>query len=63
MKEFFAQFNPFHIPSPKERMARDLERAYHGLLDAEQAENYAKSLVAYNKAEIARLTKQLGDKE
>lgn len=46
-------------PSPEELMARELDSARRGLLEALSARDYAVSLVAYHETRIDRLRAML----
>lgn len=47
--------NPFRTPSPQELMARELDQAQRGLLEAHSAREYAESMVDYHSKRIERL--------
>lgn len=51
--------NPFRRISPEEMMARELDMARRGLLEAQTARDYANSMVQYHEARIDRLRAQL----
>jgi hypothetical protein len=51
--------NPFRSPSPEELMARELDNARRGLLEAQSARDYATAMVAYHETRIDRLRAQL----
>lgn len=51
--------NPFRNPSPEELMARELDNARRGLLEAQSARDYATAMVAYHETRIDRLRAQL----
>ena len=46
-------------PSPEELVARELDEARRGLLEAMTGRDYANAMVAYHEARIARLRAQL----
>ena len=48
-------------PSPDELAARELDAAKRALLQAQTAEEYARSQVIYNQQRIARLRAYLAD--
>lgn len=48
-------------PTPEELAARELDNARRALLEAQTAEEYARSQVIYNKQRIARLRSWLAD--
>ena len=48
-------------PSAEELAARELAQARRALLEAQTAEEFARSQVAYNQARIARLRAYLAD--
>jgi hypothetical protein len=50
---------PFKKPTPLELIAKQLATAHIELLEAEQGVDYAKSIVEYNKAVIARLNTRI----
>jgi hypothetical protein len=47
--------NPFRTPSPQELMARELDQAQRGLLEAHGAREYADAMVTYHTKRIERL--------
>jgi hypothetical protein len=51
--------NPFRTPSPKELMARELDQARRGLLEAQTGRDYAMAMVNYHLNRIDRLRAQL----
>ena len=50
-------------PSPEELASRELAHARRALLEAQSAEEFARSQVMYNKQRIARLRAYLADLE
>ena len=50
-------------PSPDELAARELDAAKRALLQAQSAQEYARSMVIYNQQRIARLRAYLADQE
>ena len=48
-------------PSPDELAARELDAAKRALLQAQSAQEYARSMVIYNQQRIARLRAYLAD--
>ena len=50
-------------PSPDELAARELDAAKRALLQAQTAEEYARSQVIYNQQRIARLRAYLADQD
>lgn len=50
-------------PTPEELAARELDNARRALLEAQTAEEYARSQVIYNKQRISRLKAYLADLE
>lgn len=53
----------FTGPSPEELASRELAQARRALLEAQSAEEFARSQVIYNKQRIARLRAYLADME
>jgi hypothetical protein len=51
--------NPFRTPSPEELIARELDQARRGLLEAQTGRDYATAMVAYHETRIDRLRTQL----
>jgi hypothetical protein len=51
--------NPFRTPSPEELIARELDQARRGLLEAQTARDYANAMVIYHETRIDRLRTQL----
>jgi len=51
--------NPFRTPSPEELIARELDQARRGLLEAQTARDYASAMVIYHESRIDRLRAQL----
>ena len=51
--------NPFRTPSPEELIARELDQARRGLLEAQTARDYANAMVSYHETRIERLRTQL----
>jgi len=51
--------NPFRTPSPEELIARELDQARRGLLEAQTARDYASAMVIYHETRIDRLRAQL----
>lgn len=51
--------NPFRTPSPEELIARELDQARRGLLEAQTGRDYAAAMVGYHEARIDRLRLQL----
>jgi hypothetical protein len=51
--------NPFRTPSPEELIARELDQARRGLLEAQTARDYANAMVIYHETRIDRLRAQL----
>jgi hypothetical protein len=51
--------NPFRNPSPEELIARELDQARRGLLEAQTARDYASAMVLYHETRIDRLRSQL----
>jgi hypothetical protein len=49
--------------SPDELAARELDAAKRALLQAQSAQEYARSMVIYNQQRIARLRAYLADRE
>jgi hypothetical protein len=52
-------FNPFRTPSPEELIARELDQARRGLLEAQTGRDYANAMVLYHETRIDRLRAQL----
>jgi len=52
-------YNPFRDPSPEEMIARELDQARRGLLEAQTGRDYANAMVQYHEARIDRLRSQL----
>jgi hypothetical protein len=50
-------------PSPDELAARELDAAKRALLQAQSAQEYARSMVIYNQQRIQRLRAYLADQE
>ena len=50
-------------PSPDELAARELDAAKRALLQAQSAQEYARSMVIYNQQRIARLRAYLADQD
>jgi hypothetical protein len=50
-------------PTPDELAARELAQARRALLEAQSAQEYARSMVMYNQQRIARLRAYLADPE
>ena len=50
-------------PNDQERAARELAQARHALLEAQTAEEFARSQVIYNQQRIARLRAYLADQD
>lgn len=50
-------------PTPDELAARELAQARRALLEAQTAQEYARSMVTYNQQRIARLRAYLADHE
>ena len=50
-------------PSPDELAARELDAAKRALLQAQSAQEYARSMVIYNQQRIARLRAYLADQK
>ena len=51
--------NPFRTPSPEELIARELDQARRGLLEAQTGRDYANAMVLYHETRIDRLRSQL----
>jgi len=51
--------NPFRTPSPEELIARELDQARRGLLEAQTGRDYASAMVLYHETRIDRLRAQL----
>lgn len=51
--------NPFRTPSPEELVARELDQARRGLLEAQTGRDYANAMVLYHETRIDRLRSQL----
>ncbi len=51
--------NPFRTPSPEELIARELDQARRGLLEAQTGRDYANAMVIYHETRIERLRTQL----
>lgn len=51
--------NPFRTPSPEELVARELDEARRGLLEALTGRDYAIAMVSYHETRIERLKAQL----
>lgn len=51
--------NPFRTPSPEELIARELDQARRGLLEAQTGRDYANAMVIYHETRIERLRAQL----
>jgi len=51
--------NPFRTPSPEELIARELDQARRGLLEALTGRDYASAMVLYHETRIDRLRAQL----
>lgn len=51
--------NPFRSPSPEELIARELDQARRGLLEAQTGRDYANAMVLYHETRIDRLRTQL----
>lgn len=51
--------NPFRSPSPEELIARELDQARRGLLEAQTGRDYANAMVLYHETRIDRLRAQL----
>ncbi len=51
--------NPFRTPSPEELIARELDQARRGLLEAQTGRDYANAMVIYHETRIDRLRAQL----
>ena len=51
--------NPFRTPSPEELIARELDQARRGLLEAQTGRDYANAMVIYHETRIDRLRTQL----
>jgi len=51
--------NPFRTPSPEELIARELDQARRGLLEALTGRDYANAMVLYHETRIDRLRSQL----
>jgi hypothetical protein len=51
--------NPFRTPSPEELIARELDQARRGLLEAQTGRDYANAMVFYHETRIHRLRAQL----
>jgi hypothetical protein len=51
--------NPFRTPSPEELIARELDQARRGLLEAQTGRDYATAMVAYHETRIGRLRAML----
>ncbi len=51
--------NPFRTPSPEELVARELDQARRGLLEAQTGRDYANAMVLYHETRIDRLRAQL----
>jgi hypothetical protein len=51
--------NPFRTPSPEELIARELDQARRGLLEAQTGRDYAVAMVAYHETRIDRLRAML----
>lgn len=59
----WSHLNPFRRVSPEELMARELDDARRGLLEAQTARDYAGSMVDYHEARIVRLRTALEKSE
>lgn len=51
--------NPFRTLSPEELVARELDQARRGLLEAQTGRDYATAMVTYHETRIDRLRAQL----
>ena len=51
--------NPFRNPSPEEMMVRKLDYARRSLLDAQEARDYANSMVLFHETRIDALRAQI----
>jgi len=51
--------NPFRTPSPEELVARELDQARRGLLEAQTGRDFANAMVLYHETRIDRLRAQL----
>lgn len=51
--------NPFRNPSPEELMARKLDNARRSLLEAQEARDYANSMVLFHETRIDCLRAQM----
>lgn len=51
--------NPFRVPSPEELMARKLDSARRSLLEAQEARDYANSMVLFHETRIDSLRAQM----
>jgi hypothetical protein len=51
--------NPFRTPSEQELIARELDQARRGLLEAQTGRDYANAMVIYHESRIDRLRTQL----
>lgn len=51
--------NPFRVPSPEELMARKLDNARRSLLEAQEARDYANSMVLFHETRIDSLRAQM----
>ncbi len=51
--------NPFRTLSPEELIARELDQARRGLLEAQTGRDYANAMVLYHETRIDRLRAQL----
>ncbi len=51
--------NPFRTPSPEELIARELDQARRGLLEAQTGRDYASAMVLYHETRIDRLRASL----
>ncbi len=51
--------NPFRTPSEHELIARELDQARRGLLEAQTGRDYANAMVIYHESRIDRLRTKL----
>jgi len=51
--------NPFRTLSPEELIARELDQARRGLLEAQTGRDYANAMVIYHETRIDRLRAEL----
>jgi hypothetical protein len=51
--------NPFRTPSEQELIARELDQARRGLLEAQTGRDYASAMVLYHESRIDRLRTKL----